>query len=226
MRIFEPSRVNGVGYILVGGASSRFGKDKALVEFGGITMIDRMRNLLLAIYMPEIYLIGDPLKYAVTGLECVPDRWPGEGPLGGIITALLHTENRKRRRVAVLQVNQKQRPRNNFILSCDMPFLNEKWMQEFFFRALRSDADVVLPKSDSGLEPMCARWLTSARPVIEDQFNKGVRKVTKVFEHLKTEVLDEAAWKRFDSDNRLFWNMNTPEDYEHARRILETETYE
>jgi GTP:adenosylcobinamide-phosphate guanylyltransferase len=36
-------------------------------------------------------------------------------------------------------------------------------------------------------------------------------------------VLDEAEWKRFDSDGRLFWNMNTREEYEEARRILGAE---
>jgi len=34
-------------------------------------------------------------------------------------------------------------------------------------------------------------------------------------------VLDESSWKRFDNENRLFWNMNTPEDFVEARRILE-----
>jgi hypothetical protein len=35
------------------------------------------------------------------------------------------------------------------------------------------------------------------------------------------EVLDESAWKRFDTDGRLFWNMNTPADYEEARKVFE-----
>ena len=42
--------------------------------------------------------------------------------------------------------------------------------------------------------------------------------------HLPMEVLDESVWKRFDSDGRLFWNMNTPEDCELARKILEPKT--
>ena len=37
------------------------------------------------------------------------------------------------------------------------------------------------------------------------------------------EVLDEPSWKRFDTDGHLFWNMNTPEDFNEARRILEAE---
>jgi GTP:adenosylcobinamide-phosphate guanylyltransferase len=35
------------------------------------------------------------------------------------------------------------------------------------------------------------------------------------------EVLDVSTWKRFDTEGRLFWNMNTPADYEQAKRILE-----
>lgn len=41
--------------------------------------------------------------------------------------------------------------------------------------------------------------------------------------HLRMEVLDETQWKRFDSAGRLFWNMNTPADYEEALRLLEAE---
>ena len=223
MRIVEPSDVNAIGYILVGGASSRFGKDKALVEFNGTTMIERMRSLLMGICMPEIYLVGDPQKYSTVGVPCIADKWPGEGPLGGILTALLHTKTRRRARIACVGASLTLKPENNFILSCDMPFLNKEWLEEFFLVSLGSKADVVVPRSDNGLEPMCARWRTAAVTVIEEQFNTGVRKVTEVFKHLRTEVLDESIWKRFDSKNRLFWNMNTPADYEEARRILEVQ---
>jgi molybdopterin-guanine dinucleotide biosynthesis protein A len=221
MGVFEPSRVSAIGYILVGGSSSRFGRDKALVAFNGTTMIERMKELLIGIYMPEIYLVGDPNKYSSAGVSCIPDKWSGEGPLGGILTALLNTEVGQRKQTALLGAKEAFKPQRNFILSCDMPFLNAQWMEEFFLGSIRSDADVILPQSNSGLEPMCACWRTAARPTIEELFNRGVRKVTDVFKHLKTEVLDEPVWKRFDKDNRLFWNMNTPEDYAEARRILE-----
>jgi molybdopterin-guanine dinucleotide biosynthesis protein A len=221
MRVFEPSRVSAAGYILVGGASSRFGKDKALVEFKGITMIERMKALLLAMGVPEIWLVGDPEKYAATGISCIPDRFPGEGPLGGILTALRWTEEQERPRVTILSPRNALIPKRNFILSCDMPFLNREWMEAFFLKSSESEADVVVPKSSFGLEPLCACWSTAARPVIEEQFRRGVRKVTAVFEHLRTELLDERDWKRFDTDGRLFWNMNTPADYEEARRVFE-----
>jgi GTP:adenosylcobinamide-phosphate guanylyltransferase len=48
-----------------------------------------------------------------------------------------------------------------------------------------------------------------------------VRRVSQAMKQLPLEVLDEAQWKRFDNRQRLFWNMNTPEDFAEARRILE-----
>jgi hypothetical protein len=43
---------------------------------------------------------------------------------------------------------------------------------------------------------------------------------------LPMEMLDESAWKRFDSGGRLFWNMNTHADFIEARLLLETGTDE
>jgi hypothetical protein len=48
-----------------------------------------------------------------------------------------------------------------------------------------------------------------------------VRKVAEAMKRLPMEVLDEQVWKRFDTEGRLFWNMNTPEDYLEAQRIFE-----
>jgi GTP:adenosylcobinamide-phosphate guanylyltransferase len=58
---------------------------------------------------------------------------------------------------------------------------------------------------------------------LQAAFESGVRKVTDGIALLKAEVLDEKEWKRFDKSGRLFWNMNTPAEYEEARRILEEE---
>jgi molybdenum cofactor guanylyltransferase len=221
MRIVEPSRVTALGYILVGGASSRFGRDKALVEFNGSTMIERMWTLLMEIGMPKIYLVGPLEKYSTLRVPCIPDKWPGEGPLGGILTALAHSKTYRKARIACTRIWGGAKPQLNFILSCDMPFLNKEWMRELFARSLTSQAKVIVPQSENGLEPMCACWRTAALPIVEKQFIQGVRKVRQAMKQLPMEVLDESAWKRFDKDNRLFWNMNTPADYEEARRILE-----
>jgi molybdopterin-guanine dinucleotide biosynthesis protein A len=205
---FGRNRLNVSGYILVGGASSRFGTDKALVEIGGKPLAMRVHALLRKACVPEIWLVGDPAKYGRLGVKCLADARPGEGPLGGILTSLRNTA-------------QNSTSDYNLIIGCDMPFLTEDWMEELLSRAFESDADVVVARSASGLEPLCAVWRTEVTKLVEAQFEKGVRKITEVMNQLQMEMLDESVWKRFDKNDRLFWNMNTPADFVEVRRILE-----
>jgi molybdopterin-guanine dinucleotide biosynthesis protein A len=198
------------GYVLAGGGSTRFGRDKALVEIDGKPMITRMCELLAGVAC-EVRVVAAPGKYASLGIESVADRWPGEGPLGGIITALQRSE-----------ADDAQREWN-LMVSCDMPFLTREWMAFLVRRAAESAAQVVLPRSQHGLEPLCACYKTNASRALQVIFEAGVRKVTQALQEVKTEVLDEAEWKRFDSAGRLFWNMNTAADYEDARLIWEAE---
>ena len=199
------------GYVLAGGFSSRFGQDKALAELGGEAMLARMLELIAATGADQASVIGAAEKYSRFGALCIEDMWPGEGPLGGIITALRNTERNGERRDW------------NLILSCDMPFLTREWLRDLVERALASDAQVVLAHSAHRPEPLCACWRTDAAETLQRAFEHGVRKVTEGIALLRAEVLDERDWKRFDSAGRLFWNMNTLADYEIAKRILEAE---
>jgi molybdenum cofactor guanylyltransferase len=198
------------GYVLAGGGSTRFGRDKALVEIGGRTMLLRMHELLGRV-AGKVTVIATPEKYACLGFKCVADRWPGEGPLGGILTALEDAGARN------------EKSEWSLIVSCDMPFLTQDWLRFLANRAAKSNAQVVFPNSASGPEPLCACWQTGAAAKLRSGFERGVRKVTEGIALLRSEVLDEQDWKRFDSAGRLFWNMNTAADYEEARRILEAE---
>jgi molybdopterin-guanine dinucleotide biosynthesis protein A len=156
-------------------------------------------------------VIGAAEKYDTVWALCVDDRWPGEGPLGGIITALLQTRETQ------------PKCEWNLIVSCDMPFLTAEWLRFLVERAAKSEAQVIVPRSAHGPEPLCACWRTDAVETLQSAFERGVRKVTQGIAILRAEVLDERDWKRFDSAGRLFWNMNTAADYEEARRIVEAE---
>jgi molybdopterin-guanine dinucleotide biosynthesis protein A len=196
------------GYVLAGGGSTRFGRDKALVEVGGTPMLGRMSELVRRV-TGQIKIVAAPGKYEAFGVEIVEDRWSGEGPLGGIITALEDA------------ASSATPPKWNLILSCDMPFLTREWLAFLGERAAKSKAQVVFAHSATGPEPLCACWQTDAAAKLRSGFERGVRKVTEGIALLRWEVLDEMDWKRFDSAGRLFWNMNTAADYEEARRMLE-----
>jgi len=193
--------------VLAGGGSTRFGRDKALIEFGGKPMLARMVELLQSV-TKKAKVVAERGKYEAFGVEIIEDRWPRGGPLGGIITALEDADG------------SAARSDWNLIVSCDMPFLTPEWMEYMATRAARSAAQVILPHSTGGPEPLCACWRTDAAETLRAAFERGIRKVTDGVALLRSEVLDEADWKRFDSAGRLFWNMNTPADYEEASRIL------
>jgi molybdenum cofactor guanylyltransferase len=200
-------------YVLAGGASSRFGRDKALVRLGTRPMLLEIVQLARTC-ASEVAVVAAAQKYAgLDGtLQIIEDRWPGEGPLGGIITALQHTA-------------ATARPAEwNLILSCDMPFLTAEWLQFLIAQAGASatEIQVILPHSAHGPEPLCACYRTGAVAALKNVFDRGVRKVTQALQQVRTEVLDDSVWKRFDSAGHLFWNMNTPADFAEAQRLWET----
>ena len=159
----------------------------------------------------SVSVVAPPGRYLNFDVWITEDLWPGEGPLGGIITALLATAETDGGRDW------------NLIVGCDMPFLSRDWLRFLLGRAIESRAQVVLPMSSRGLEPLCACWRTDAAKTLEEAFKRGVRKMSEGIGVLRAEVLDEADWKRFDSAGRLFWNMNTAADFEEARRLWEAE---
>ena len=200
-------------YVLAGGASSRFGRDKARVRFGAKPLLLQIVQLARSC-ADDVLIVASARKYTdlSADLKSIEDQWPGEGPLGGIITALQHT--------AVTAPGYQW----NLILSCDMPFLSAEWLKFLVDRARASDPEtqVILPHSTHGPEPLCACYRTSAAEPLKNVFALGIRKVTQALKQVRTEVLDESVWKRFDSAGRLFWNMNTPADFEEAQRLWGT----
>jgi molybdenum cofactor guanylyltransferase len=196
------------GIVQAGGGSRRFGADKALAIIGGQTMLARTAELVSSV-CGNVQIVATRGKYRDAPAEIIEDRWPGEGPLGGILTALAET------------ARNAERPAWNLIVGCDMPFLTSEWLQYLCGRAVASRGEVIFPESQFGWEPLCACWSTKALSELQAAFDNGVRKVTEAMERIPREVLDESAWKRFDTGGRLFWNMNTAADFAKARRIIE-----
>jgi molybdopterin-guanine dinucleotide biosynthesis protein A len=199
------------GFVQAGGSSRRFGTDKALSMLGGKTMLVRAVELVVSACGNARIIAADG-KYADAPAEIIADRWPGEGPLGGILTALAETA------AGITH------PTWNLIVGCDMPFLSQEWLEYLCQRASASQAEVVFPESRFGWEPLCACWSTEALPALQNAFDSGVRKVTEAMKRIRREVLDDSAWKRFDTEGRLFWNMNTPADFAEAQRMIESNT--
>ncbi|HEV2315861.1 MAG TPA: molybdenum cofactor guanylyltransferase [Candidatus Acidoferrales bacterium] len=197
------------GFILAGGRSSRMGRAKGLLPFGGEPLVVHAARLLEFVSEPRIMpiIIGPPEVYAHLGIRVVPDDGENLGPLGGISTAL---------RVATCEWN--------LIVGCDLPFLTREWLEFLIARAAGSSVDVVIPLNERGFEPLCAMYRKSARRAIAEALEHGVRKITDGLAGLTLASIAPAEWKAFDPCGRLFKNVNTPEDYDEARESLGEKT--
>ena len=195
-----PPFPNVEGFVLVGGKSSRMGRDKALLEIVGRPLAARMADLLAPI-VSRVTLVGNPLRYVQFGLPVVADGWPGEGPLGGMVTAL-----------------DAARGSWCLIVACDLPFLTADWLRFLCERAMslreENDVDAIVPESTRGLEPLCAVYRKAGAKPLRAAFERGVRKVTDALAELKLQRITETEWRAFSPDGSLFRNINTPEDYD------------
>lgn len=191
------------GFVLAGGRSSRMGRDKALLEIDGFTMLNRAIDLMrkVGIAPAVVGSFGELLRE--TGVRVIPDDWPGAGPLGGIATALRESQARW-----------------SLVIACDMPYLTGEWLEYLAGRAAGSDAHAVVPMNERGPEPMCGAYEKGAEPVIRAALENGTRKVRDGLAKLRIDYIERAEWKGFDSDGLLFKNMNTPADYDEAKARL------
>lgn len=180
------------GAVLAGGASRRMGTDKALIALGGRPLVHRSVDALVgAGAEPVIVVGGDHQALGALGLSTVADRWPGEGPLGGIITALMALPNEL---VAVL--------------SCDL--LEPSPAAVAALVAAIDDADVAVPVVDERLQWLHAVWRSRSVSRIADQFASGTRAPRSVANALR--VVEVAA-----DDPRHFRDADRPEDLPRPR---------
>jgi molybdopterin-guanine dinucleotide biosynthesis protein A len=65
------------------------GRDKALLHIDGLPLAERVARVLEdAGCSPVVFVGGDAAALGAIGRRFVGDRWPGEGPAGGVLTAL------------------------------------------------------------------------------------------------------------------------------------------
>ncbi len=187
-------------FILAGGQSSRMGRDKALLMFEGITLLQRALRICAEI-SPDVWIVGQASKYGDFG-QTVEDIHRDCGPLGGIHAAL--TQNARE---------------FNVVLAVDMPHVSSTLLKFLIAEAKADDAVVTVPEADTRLQPLCAVYRQEFLPIAENAIASGIYKITPLFQQVKTRVIhrEELETAGFSSD--MFRNWNTPSDLERDSKI-------
>jgi molybdopterin-guanine dinucleotide biosynthesis protein A len=187
-----------MGFLLAGGKSSRMGADKAFLEFGGQTLLDRALGMMSEA-CDSVRIVGDPARFTKYGStkygSLVADIFPGCGPLAGIHAALVHSP-------AEL----------NLMLAVDMPFVSRELLAFLFAAAEDSDAIITVPRSGRGLQPLCAVYRRDFSTAAEQALRAGKYKVDAAFSSVSVRVIEEGELATAGFSEQSFFNMNTPQD--------------
>jgi molybdopterin-guanine dinucleotide biosynthesis protein A len=188
--------------IQAGGQSTRMGEDKALKLFLGRPLIQRVVDRLAPIADETIITTNQPENYRFLGLRLVRDLKPGRGALGGLYSALYSASSPT---VAVV--------------ACDLPFASAKLIDHARRLLKQEAADVVIPESAEGLEPLHAVYRReTCLPAIEAALAAGQWKVISWFPQVKVRVLTPVESAPLNEQGLAFWNLNTPEEFAEAER--------
>ena len=185
--------------ILAGGQSRRMGRDKALLHLEGQTLIERV----IAAVRPlarSTFIVGDPATYAHLDLAIYPDQHPATGPIGGLYTALS------------LDLGP------ILLLACDLPFLAPDFLH--FLVRKRGPYQVVAPRTNNGLEPLCALYEPCCLSTIESAIQCGQLSMRALLSQLNLHEVPTEDWQTYDEHGLLFANLNTPEEYHQAANII------
>lgn len=177
-------------FVLAGGKSSRMGRDKALLEFEGEPLIARALRTLRLI-TPEVAIAGGDAGLARYA-PVVEDLYPGQGPLGGIVSAL----------------GQSERAWSLF-LAVDMPFVDEGTLRGVL-SGIGPEVQGVLAEYAGVTQPLCAVYARAALPVLRRELEAGNRRVRAAIE-----ATGHASTWLAPTD--VFANLNTPGDLWAAR---------
>ncbi len=191
------------GVILAGGLSTRLGgRNKALLDIGGKTILDRLLSLFEGLFEEIILVANDPENYLDQDFVITADLLDVRSSLTGIHAGLFTAT----------------RP-HAFFAACDAPFVKREVIEAILDR-IEPGIDVVIPETETGIEPLCAVYSKNCLIPAERNLRRENFQIRRMFKKLRVRTVSPKVLTSRDPELISFFNINTPEDLDKARRIL------
>ena len=192
--------MSAAGIILAGGKSSRFKGNKAFAEISSQRLIERVFNVLDAVFPKIIIVTNTPEDYQIFNAEIVIDIYPGRGPLGGMHAGLIASPFEL-----------------NFVTACDMPFINKELVKYLVDQAAVDD-DAVVPVIGGYPEPLTAVYRRTCIKYIEKVIMADLYQVKSFYKYINIKYIPEEELLGFWGE-KLFFNINTMDDLKIALKM-------
>ncbi len=185
------------------------GEDKASVQLGGETLLQRCCRLISSFADPVVVVAApaQELPELDDVIDVVRDDFPGEGPLGGLLTGLRHVGK---------MAASKECP--VWVASCDTPFVNAGVVKTMVSEL--GDFDVVAVRHGDQINPHSAVYRSGVAEIVENVVSLGERRATAILEYLSSRTVRSSVLREIDPDLSFLWNINTVEDLDRAKARL------
>ncbi|QUH19983.1 molybdenum cofactor guanylyltransferase [Alkaliphilus sp. B6464] len=194
----DKKRISAV--VLAGGNSTRMGQNKALLELGSKTIIERVVEILKTTFEEIIIVTNTPKVYSMLkDVRFVPDCFESreKKSIIGLYTGIFEAENNYA-----------------FVVACDMPFLNTDLINYMIDNI--GDEDILVPYINGYYQPLHAIYnkncLRSIRTLIDSK-NYKIIDLFNYFDNLKVRKINDEILDRLNITDSCFLNMNTYQEY-------------
>ncbi len=192
------------GIILAGGESKRLNNvEKSNLLVGKKRIIERMMTVFEKLFSEIILVSNRPTTHLEWNVIIVKDIYNKRSSLTGIHSGLFYTKTD-----------------HAFIAACDTPFLKLDLVKTIV-QHVDSGADVVIPRTNAGIEPLCAVYSRRCLQPVQNALEQKNLKIRNFFSKLNVKEIPETVLRKIDPGLDSFFNINTPDDLEKANRMID-----
>lgn len=182
-----PGAEPAIGAVLVGGASSRMGHPKPLVEIAGVSMFEHVVAALATAGLDVAVVGAGPTPHHDHPVIGDP---PGlAGPVAGIAAALEHAGNRP-----------------VFVVATDQPYVTPPTIR----RLLALEGDAVVPIDGDRAQVTCAVYRTPLLDRLEQVFAADTAPSIQVLARTTANLVTADRWQSWGEDGRSWRSLDTP----------------
>ncbi len=192
------------GFVLVGGLSTRMGRDKALLPLGGVPMALLQAQKLERVCGRAAFVGKEPGPFASLGYPFVADHSAERAALHGLLAALEWSPEE----LAI-------------VLAADVPRVPETLLAALLARLATTGAPAVVPTASGHPQPLCAAWSRDALSALRLAVAAGDLSLRRVVEATHALVLSEEETTMLPGfASGAFRNVNTPEEHRAAEEEI------
>ena len=169
------------GVILAGGQNKRFdGQNKAFIQLGGKRIVDRLLEVYCELFDQVVLVTNDPTAYMDVDALIVSDHYSQRSSLNGLHAGLFAAAHEYA-----------------FFTACDTPFVQGALIR-LVLDNIERRADIVIPSTSAGYEPMFAVYKKTCLPAITWQLEHNLLKIKGLFRKVRVKTVPEADLREVD----------------------------